>query len=106
MAHHCSLSKEAYMEFLTIRELTASSRKVWEKLTRDGEVGIISNGKPAAIMLSVADYGFDETVRLIHQAKAMRLLNRIWTEAEERGPLTDTEIEAEIRAARTEAARS
>jgi hypothetical protein len=35
----------------------------------------------------------------------MRLLNRIWTEAEERGPLTDAEIEAEIKAARTEAAQ-
>jgi PHD/YefM family antitoxin component YafN of YafNO toxin-antitoxin module len=90
------------MEFLTVRELTASPREAWEKLARDGEVAITNNGKPAAIMLSLSDYGFDETVRLIRQAKAMRLLNRIWTEAEARGPLTDAEIEAEIRAARTE----
>jgi prevent-host-death family protein len=91
------------MEFLTIRELTASPGEAWEKLARDGEVTITNNGKPAAIMLSVADYGFDETIRLIRQAKAMRLLNRIWTEAEERGPLTGAEIEAEIKAARNEA---
>jgi prevent-host-death family protein len=94
------------MEFLTVRELTASPRETWEKLARDGEVVITSNGKPAAIMVSVSDYGFDETVRLIRQAKTMRLLNRIWTEAEERGPLTSEEIEAEIKTARAEAAGS
>jgi prevent-host-death family protein len=94
------------MEFLTVRELTTSSRETWEKLAKDGEVVITSNGKPTAIMVSVSDYGFDETVRLIRQARAMRLLNRIWTEAEERGSLSEAEIEAELQAARTEAAQS
>jgi prevent-host-death family protein len=89
------------MKFLTVRELTASPRDAWEKLARDGEVAITNNGKPAAIMVGVSDYGFDETVRLIRQAKSMRLLNRIWAEAEERGPATDEEIEVEIRVART-----
>jgi PHD/YefM family antitoxin component YafN of YafNO toxin-antitoxin module len=89
-------------EFLTVRELTASPREAWEKLARDGEVAITNNGKPAAIMLSVSDYGFDETLRIIRQAKSMRLLNRIWAEAEERGPISDAEIEAEIQAFRTE----
>jgi prevent-host-death family protein len=93
------------MEFLSVRELTASPREAWEKLARDGEVAITNNGKPAAIMVSVSDYGFDETVRLIRQAKSMRLLNRIWAEAEERGPLTGEEIETEIRAARTKPAQ-
>jgi prevent-host-death family protein len=93
------------MEFLTVRELTASPREAWEKLARDGEVAITNNGKPTAIMVSVSDYGFDETLRLIRQAKSMRLLNRIWAEAEARGPLTGAEIEAEIKAARVEAAQ-
>ena len=93
------------MEFLTVRELTASPREAWEKLARDGEVAITNNGKPAAIMVSVSDYGFDETVRLIRQAKSMRLLNRLWAEAEERGPLSGEEIEAEIKIARTKAAQ-
>jgi PHD/YefM family antitoxin component YafN of YafNO toxin-antitoxin module len=92
------------MEFVSVSELATSPQEAWEKLNRDGEMAITSNGKPAAIMLSVSDYGFDETLRLIRQARSMRLLNRIWTEAEERGPLTDAEIEAEIKAARTEAA--
>jgi hypothetical protein len=56
-------------------------------------------------MVSVSDYGFDETVRLIRQAKSMRLLNRLWAEAEERGPLSGEEIEAEIKTARTKAAQ-
>jgi PHD/YefM family antitoxin component YafN of YafNO toxin-antitoxin module len=93
------------MEFLTVRELTASPREAWEKLARDGEVAITNNGKPAAIMVDVSDCGFDETVRLIRQAKSMRLLNRIWAEAEARGPLDEVEVEAEIRAARAEQAQ-
>jgi prevent-host-death family protein len=97
--------RRQHLEFLTVGELTASPRDAWEKLARDGEVAITNNGKPAAIMVGVSDYGFDETVRLIRQAKSMRLLNRIWTEAEERGPPTDEEIEAEIRAARTKTAQ-
>ena len=90
------------MEFLSVRELTSSSREVWEKLYRDGEIAITNNGKPTAIMLSVADTGFEETLRVILQAKSMRLLNSIWAEADARGPLSDEEIEAEIQAARAE----
>jgi hypothetical protein len=90
------------MEFLTVRELTSAPREVWEKLNRDGEIAITNNGKPTAIMLSVLDQGFDETLRIIRQAKSMRLLNSIWAEADERGPLSDKEIEEEIQAARVQ----
>jgi hypothetical protein len=88
------------MDFLTVRELTTSPREVWKKLKKDGELAITNNGKPTAIMLSVADNGFDETVRIVRQVKTMRLLNSIWAEADERGPLSGEDIEKEIRAAR------
>jgi antitoxin (DNA-binding transcriptional repressor) of toxin-antitoxin stability system len=90
------------MEFLSVRELTTTPRETWEKLRLEGEIAITNNGKPTAILVSIAEAGFDETVRSIRQAKSMRLLNSIWAEAEERGPLTGAEIDAEIQAARVE----
>jgi hypothetical protein len=94
------------MEFLSVRELTAAPKETWEKLRRDGEIAITNNGKPTAIMLDVTAQGFDETLALVRQAKTMRLLNSIWAEAAERGPLSDGEIEAEIQAARAELGQS
>ena len=90
------------MEFLTVRELTTTPKKTWEKLSRDGELVITNNGKPTAIMLHVGEGEFDKTIQLIRQARMMRTLNAIWEEAEARGPLTDKEIETEIKAARAE----
>jgi hypothetical protein len=90
------------MEYLSVRELTASPKAAWEKLAREGEIAITNNGKPAAVMLHVGDGDFDETVRILRQTRSMRLLNNIWEEAAERGPLSDEEIEAEIQAARAE----
>jgi PHD/YefM family antitoxin component YafN of YafNO toxin-antitoxin module len=89
------------MEFVSVRELTSAPKETWEKLRQDGESAITNNGKPAAILVNVSDTGFEETLNSIRQAKSMRLLNSIWQEAVERGPLTDAEIEAEIQAART-----
>jgi hypothetical protein len=93
------------MDFLTVRELTTSPREAWKKLAREGEIAITNQGKPTAIMLNVADGSFDETVRFIRQARFMRLLNNVWEEASERGPLSDSEIEAEITGARAEIAK-
>jgi PHD/YefM family antitoxin component YafN of YafNO toxin-antitoxin module len=91
------------MEYLSVKDLTASPKTTWAKLSRAGEIAITNNGKPTAVMIRVDESGFDETVKSIRQAKAMRLLNRIWSEAEQRGPISDSEIEAEIAAARTAA---
>ncbi|AEF81196.1 type II toxin-antitoxin system Phd/YefM family antitoxin [Leadbettera azotonutricia] len=90
------------MEFVSVRELTSASKETWERLKQDGEITITNNGKPTAILVNVSDTSFEETLNSIRQAKSMRLLNSIWQEAVERGPLTDKEIEAEIQAARTE----
>lgn len=90
------------MEFVTKRDLMTTSKLTWEKLEREGELVITNNGKPAAIVLRVSEGDFENTLQLIRQTRAMRLLNSIWSEADARGALTDDEIEAEIAAARAE----
>ena len=49
------------MNFYTIEELQSP---------RDGELVITSGGKPAALMLNLADGGFEETLNAVRQAKA------------------------------------
>jgi len=90
------------MEFLSVRELTTSPKEVWAKLAREGELAITNNGRPTAIMFSVANNDFSEILNLLHQVKSTMLLKNIWQEADERGALTDTEIDAEIKAVRSE----
>ena len=89
------------MQFVTVRDFRSASRSVWDKLRHDGELVVTNNGKPAAIMLNVGD-DFEETLATLRQTKAMRAFNRMRMDAEKRGFMSDDEIEAEIKAARSE----
>jgi prevent-host-death family protein len=88
------------MDFLSVRELRASSKNIWRKLSKDGKMVITNNGKPAALLLDLKDEDLEETLLTLRQVKAMRLFNRMRTNAQQRGFLTQKEIEAEIQAAR------
>jgi PHD/YefM family antitoxin component YafN of YafNO toxin-antitoxin module len=90
------------MEFLSVKELTARPKRTWEILAKEGEIAITNNGRPKAIMVEVDETGFEETLRSIRQAKAMRLLESIWDETRGKGALTDEEIAEEIARARKE----
>ena len=89
------------MDFLSVMELRASSRNIWQKLSQDGKMVITNNGKPAALLLDLSNEDLEETLLTLQQVKAMRLLNRMRAEAERRGFLSEKEIETEIQAART-----
>lgn len=90
------------MEYLSVRELRNSSKHVWERLSVNGEIVITNNGKPTALMLHISDGDYEELARAIRQAKAMRALNAIRSEASERGFLTEQEVAEEIKAYRKE----
>jgi PHD/YefM family antitoxin component YafN of YafNO toxin-antitoxin module len=88
------------MDFLSVRELRASSKNIWRKLSKDGKMVITNNGKPAALLLNLKDEDLEETLLTLRQVKAMRLFNRMRANAQQRGFLSKKEIEAEIQAAR------
>ena len=90
------------MDFLSVRELRASSRNIWRKLAQEGKMVITNNGKPTALLLDISNEDIEETLLTLQQVKAMRLFNRMRADAQERGFLSEKEIEAEIQAARTE----
>ena len=93
------------MDFVSVREFRASSRNIWQKLSQDGKIVITNNGKPSALLLDISNEDLEETLLTLRQVKAMRLINRMRTEAQQRGFLSEAEIEAEIQAARSELKR-
>jgi PHD/YefM family antitoxin component YafN of YafNO toxin-antitoxin module len=90
------------MEFLSVREFRSASRKVWQKLSQDGKMIITNKGKPAALLLDLANEDLEETLETLRQVEAMRLFNKMRGEAEKRGFLSEEEIEVEIQAARSD----
>ena len=89
------------MDFLSVREFRASSRNIWQKLSRDGKMVITNNGKPSALLIDISNEDLEETLLTLQQIRAMRLFNRMRAEAERRGFLSEEEIEKEIKAVRT-----
>ena len=90
------------MNFYSIRDLRSETKNICEKVRQSGEVIITNNGKPSVLMLDISEDNFDEVVRAIRQAKAMIAFNSMKAIAAANGYMTDSEIEEEIKAARSE----
>ncbi len=90
------------MNFYSVRDFRTSSKKIWETLSKEGEVVVTNNGKPTAILLDVREDDFEEVVQAVRQAKAMIAFNKMRLAAAENGFMTEEEIEKEISLAREE----
>ena len=84
------------MNFYSVRDLRTDTKNMWETLSSGDEIVITNNGKPSALMISIPDDNFDETVQAVRQAKAMIALNSMRRKAAKAGFLTDEEIESVI----------
>jgi len=94
------------MNFVTVRDLRSQPRYVWDTLAREKEVVITNNGKPTALMVPISDTDFEATLKAMRRAKAKIALEnlRSFSEANGLNKMTMDEINAEIAAARAEAA--
>ena len=88
------------MNFYTVNDLIKNPENILENLSADGETIITNNGKPAAILLGIADGNFEETIEAIRQAKAIIAFNSMRNKAVAEDYMSDEEIEKEIAAAR------
>ena len=88
------------MNFYTIQELQAAPDDLLRELNLDGELVITNNGKPAALMLNVADGSFEETLNAVRQTKAQLAFTSMRARAAACGFMSNEEIEAEIAAVR------
>jgi hypothetical protein len=90
------------MNFLSARDVRASSKNIWEGLQDDGEAVITNNGRPVALLIDLPDGDFENVVKAVRQAKAMIAFNNMRCKASKAGFMTDDEIEAEIQNHRLE----
>ena len=63
------------MNFYTVRDLRTTPKSIWENLSADGEVIITNNRRPTSILFDIADGRFEETVKAVRQAKAIKYLS-------------------------------
>ena len=88
------------MEFYSVRELRTNTKSIWEELSKENDVVITNNGKPYALMVGIPEGRFDETVRALRQAKAIAAMERMRSNAEKNGFMSDDEIDEAIKEAR------
>lgn len=91
---------EEDMEFYSVRELRTNTKSIWEELSKENDVVITNNGKPYALMVGIPEGRFDETVRAFRQAKAIAAMERMRSNAEKNGFMSDEEIDEAIKEAR------
>jgi prevent-host-death family protein len=92
------------MEFVTIRDLRLKPAEVWDKLRRQREIILTSNGRPVAVIAGVREDDVEETVAALRRARAQAAVSRLRRASAERGVdrLPAAEIESEIAHVRRE----
>jgi len=75
-------------------------RDLRDTLQREGEVVVTKDGQPFAIMVGVDPDGADDVLREVRRALFSSAVLRARRQARE-APITEGEIEAEVRAVRT-----
>jgi prevent-host-death family protein len=92
------------MEFVTIRDLRLRPAEVWDKLRKQREIILTSNGRPVAVIAGVGENDVEETVTALRRARAQVAVSRLRRVAAQQGlaKLSAAEIEAEIAQARRE----
>ena len=90
------------MKFVTVRDLRLKPSQVWERLDREGEMIITSNGKPIALLTRVNEEDFEKIVAAVRRARALMAEEEMQRASVAAGTdrMTDTDIDAEIKAAR------
>ena len=89
------------MRFVSVRELNTKSKKIWAQIQED-EMVITSNGKPVALLSGVTEKNLEKTLLSIRRTRALMALDEMQKSSLKKGlnHLSDTEIEAEIKAVR------
>lgn len=89
------------MNFYSIRDLRTDSKSLWQTINDGDEAIITNNGKPAAVMVSIPEGYFDESIQAIRQARALIALNSMRIKASRDGYKTDEDINTLIAEARS-----
>jgi antitoxin (DNA-binding transcriptional repressor) of toxin-antitoxin stability system len=90
------------MKFITVRDLRGRSGQVWNKLAREREVILTSNGKPIAILSAVSEDTLEESLAAVRRARAVAAVEKLQRQSVQAGTdkISSADITAEIRAVR------
>ncbi|NBB78105.1 MAG: hypothetical protein GVY36_01450 [Verrucomicrobia bacterium] len=90
------------MKMIASRELAAKPAAVWQTLKEDGAVVVTKNGQPEGIFYATSSETWLEDVQDLLFARARRAASELRKSAAKSGiaSMTQSEIEAEIRAVR------
>ena len=92
------------MKFVTVRDLRGRSAEIWRELAIEHEMVVTSNGKPIAILTSTSEETFEQSLREVRRARAMRAVSEIQQRsvANRQDALSEDDIESEIAEVRAE----
>jgi len=90
------------MRFVSVRDLRSKGRRVWEELESEKELVVTSNGRPIALLTGVREDNFENTLRDLRRARALRAVEEMQRASLKAGlgKMSNQEIDAEIRATR------
>ena len=88
------------MRFISIRDLQPS--KIWEQLADEREMVITAQGKPIAILSSVSDANWEETLAAFRRVRAIQAVDDLQKQSVENGldKMDLKEVNREIQAVR------
>ncbi len=89
------------MRFISVRDLNTKPKEIWSRV-KEEEIVITSNGKPIALLSGVTEETLEKTIRAIRRSRAVIALEEMQKKSIALGldKLTNSDIEAEIRAVR------
>jgi len=92
------------MEFVSIREFTASPKETQKKLTANGELVVTNNGTPTMLVIDIANRNFLKLIDYLRRQEALDILHDIQMASVRNGTdsISMEEIDEEIAAYRRE----
>ena len=92
------------MEFVSMRDFTASPKKTQKRLNANGELVITKNGTPTMLVIDIANRDFIRLIDYLHRQEALDILHEIQTESTRgrKDIIGMNEIDTEIAAYRQE----
>ncbi|MBI4209110.1 MAG: type II toxin-antitoxin system Phd/YefM family antitoxin [Deltaproteobacteria bacterium] len=92
------------MEFVSVRDLRIYTGKVWEKLEKEKDLIVTSNGRPVALMTGISSSNLEEILAAVRRTRAGWIIRKMRKTAQKRGSgrMTLKEIDNEIKKARME----
>lgn len=95
------------MRFVTVRDLRSKSAEIWQRLARENEIVITSNGRPIALLTPVSEETLEESLASFRRARAMAAVEALQSRSIAQGThrITSDEIHREIRAVRKNRSR-